>query len=42
VPIGDTAKNLKSALEGETDAYTVMYPGFAKMAREEGLDEIAE
>jgi rubrerythrin len=42
VPIGDTEKNLKSAVEGETYEYTQMYPGFAKVARDEGLDEIAE
>lgn len=42
VPIGDTDKNLKSAVEGETYEYTQMYPGFAKTARAEGFDEIAE
>ncbi len=42
VPIGDTEKNLKSAVEGETYEYTEMYPGFAKTARGEGFDEIAE
>ncbi len=42
VAIGDTEKNLKSAVEGETYEYTQMYPGFAKSAREEGFDEIAE
>jgi rubrerythrin len=42
VPIGDTEKNLKSAVEGETYEYTQMYPGFAKAARDEGFDEIAE
>jgi rubrerythrin len=42
VPIGDTEKNLKSAVEGETYEYTQMYPGFAKTARDEGLEEIAE
>jgi rubrerythrin len=42
VPIGTTAKNLKSAVEGETYEYTEMYPGFAKTAREEGLLELAE
>ncbi len=42
VPIGDTEKNLKSAVEGETYEYTQMYPGFARAAREEGFDEIAE
>jgi len=42
VPIGNTAKNLKSAVEGETYEYTEMYPGFAKTARAEGLAELAE
>src|SRR5262245_61614490 len=42
VAIGTTAKNLKSAVEGETYEYTEMYPGFAKTAREEGLPELAE
>ena len=41
-PIGTTAKNLKSAVEGETYEYTEMYPGFAKTARDEGLAELAE
>jgi rubrerythrin len=40
--IGDTEKNLKSAVEGETYEYTQMYPGFAKTARDEGFSEIAE
>ena len=42
LPIGDTASNLKAAVAGETYEYTEMYPGFAKAAREEGHDEIAE
>jgi len=42
VPIGNTAKNLKSAVEGETYEYTEMYPGFARSAREEGFDKVAE
>ena len=42
VAIGDTEKNLKSAVEGETYEYTQMYPGFAKTARDEGFEEIAE
>jgi len=42
VPIGNTEKNLKSAIEGETYEYTEMYPGFAKTARDEGLLELAE
>ena len=39
---GDTRQNLQSAIEGETYEYTEMYPGFARTAREEGFDEIAE
>lgn len=42
VPVGDTASNLKSAIEGETYEYTEMYPGFARTAREEGFEELAE
>lgn len=41
-PIGDTLKNLISAVAGETYEYQTMYPGFAKAAREEGFAEIAE
>ena len=41
-PIGDTESNLKAAVAGETYEYTQMYPGFAKTAREEGHQEIAE
>ena len=40
--IGDTRKNLQSAIEGETYEYTEMYPGFARTAREEGFEEIAD
>jgi rubrerythrin len=40
-PVGDTKKNLESAVVGETYEYTQMYPEFAKVAREEGFDEIA-
>ena len=42
LPVGDTKANLKSAVAGETYEYTEMYPGFAKAARTEGFDEIAE
>src|SRR2546428_287823 len=42
VPIGSTELNLKSAIEGETYEFTEMYPGFAKTARGEGFEEIAE
>ena len=41
-PIGDSVKNLKAAIAGETYEYTQMYPSFAKTAREEGFDEIAD
>ncbi len=40
--IGSTAENLKAGAGGEHYEWTEMYPGFAKVAREEGLDEIAE
>ncbi len=42
VPVGATVDNLKSAIEGETYEYSEMYPGFARSARDEGFDEIAE
>ena len=41
-PIGDTRKNLASAVAGETYEYTEMYPGMSKTAREEGFTEVAE
>ena len=41
-PVGPTEDNLKSAIAGETYEYTEMYPGFAKTARDEGFEEIAE
>jgi rubrerythrin len=41
-PIGDTEDNLRSAMAGDTYEYTEMYPEFAKTAREEGFEEIAE
>jgi rubrerythrin len=41
-PIGNTEKNLQSAVAGETYEYETMYPGMAKTAREEGFDDIAE
>ena len=40
--IGGTLDNLKAAAEGENYEYTDMYPGFAKVAEEEGFGEIAE
>ncbi len=41
-PIGTTENNLKAAIAGETYEYTDMYPGMAKTARDENLDEIAD
>jgi len=41
-PFGSTEQNLQSAIAGETYEFTQMYPGFAKSARDEGFDEIAE
>jgi rubrerythrin len=42
LPIGKSRQNLKAAIAGETHEYTDMYPGMAKMAREEGFDEVAD
>ena len=42
LPIGSTHDNLIAAIAGETHEYTDMYPGMAKVARDEGFDEIAE
>ena len=41
-PIGGTELNLKAAVAGETYEYSEMYPGFARTARDEGFDELAE
>ena len=41
-PVGSTENNLKSAIAGETYEYTEMYPGFSKIARDEGFEEVAE
>ena len=38
----ETAKNLKAAAEGENEEWTELYPAFAKIAKEEGFEEIAE
>jgi rubrerythrin len=40
--VGTTEDNLKSAIASETYEYTEMYSGFAKTAREEGFEEVAE
>lgn len=40
--IGTTVENLKEAAAGEHHEHAEMYPGFAKIAREEGFDLIAD
>ena len=40
--IGDTAANLAAAADGENYEWTDMYATFAKEAREEGFDHIAD
>ncbi len=39
--IGTTVENLKEGAAGENYEHTIMYPGFAVTAREEGFDAIA-
>jgi rubrerythrin len=41
LPFGSSRLNLEAAIAGETHEYTDMYPGMAKVARDEGFDEIA-
>jgi len=41
-PIGPTGDNLKAAIARETHEYTDVYPGMARVARQEGFDEIAD
>lgn len=38
---GSTLENLKAAAAGENEEWAVLYPEFAKVAKEEGFDEIA-
>ena len=40
--IGSTLENLEAAAAGENHEHTELYPGFAGVAREEGLEEIAQ
>ena len=40
--IGSTLDNLKAAAAGEHYEYTIMYPEFAKIAKEEGFEEISK
>jgi rubrerythrin len=43
-PVGDptTGDILKAAIASETHEYTDLYPGMARVARQEGFDEIAD
>ena len=41
LPIGNTEANLNASIAGETQ-FTDMYPRMAKVARDEGFDEIAD
>ena len=40
-PIGGTDENLRNALDTESYEHTEMFPRYARVAREEGLDEVA-
>ncbi|MDB2590540.1 rubrerythrin family protein [Candidatus Thioglobus sp.] len=40
--IGTTFDNLLSAAQGEEHEWSVIYPAFAKIAKEEGFDDIAQ
>ena len=39
--VGTTLENLKASAAGEHHEHTSMYPGFAKVAREEGFEAVA-
>ncbi len=39
--IGTTLENLKASAEGENEEWTELYPEFAKIAEEEGFNEVA-
>jgi len=39
--IGNTIENLQEGIDGEHEETTLLYPGFAKVAEEEGFNEIA-
>ncbi|MDM8548087.1 rubrerythrin [Candidatus Venteria ishoeyi] len=39
--IGSTLENLRAAAAGEEHEWTQMYPAFAKVAREEGFEQVA-
>jgi len=39
--IGTTLENLKASAEGENEEWTELYPEFAKIAKEEGFNDVA-
>ena len=39
--IGTTAENLKAAAGGENEEWTVLYPEFSRIAKEEGFNDVA-
>ena len=39
--IGTTAENLKAAAMGENEEWTILYPGFADIAQNEGFPQVA-
>lgn len=41
-PVGGTAENLQFAAEGEQEEHEQIYPAFARIAREEGYDAVAQ
>lgn len=41
VGVGSSADNLQTAIKGEYGEWSSMYPEFAKIAREEGFDDVA-
>ena len=41
-PVGPTSDILKAMIASETHEYADMYPGMARVARQEGFDDIAE
>lgn len=42
VPAGVTSENVANSIKGESAAWNIRYPEFAKTARDEGFPEIAE
>jgi rubrerythrin len=39
--IGNTAENLKAAAMGENEEWSILYPEFARIAAEEGFNDVA-